>query len=313
MVFKRQLLEQEQGLIVNAQNGELAMADRVRFGPAGIPPIFKALGAELHDVPKLLRTEGLDALEYEAVRWGQKPQITRQEALRLGMSAKENDLALSMHGSYFVNLLGQKTVVEASKRRLIACAASAAQMGANVLVFHAGFYGNHSRTTAMAQVVKALRELVEAMKQLGIRKLGLGPETMGKPYQFGSLEEVLHLCVEVEGTQPVIDWAHLHARENGRFKNVEDYRAVFIKVEKELDAEAAKNLHCHFSKIEFTSKGERRHRCLDEQAYGPDFTLLAKVIREFSAKPVLICETPLLDADAVKMREIFMEKSHQAA
>ncbi len=94
------------------------MADRPRFGPAGVPPLFRILGAQLPDVPRLLREEGLDAFEYEAVQWGQKPQIKQQNAEILGIEAKKNDVLLSMHGSYYLNLSGKKEVVEASKRRL---------------------------------------------------------------------------------------------------------------------------------------------------------------------------------------------------
>ena len=67
-------------------------------------------------------------------------------------------------------------------------------------------------------------------------------------------------------------------------------------------------MHCHFSKIEFTYKtGEKRHRVLDEAGYGPDFRMLAEVMAEFRLRPVLICETPILDVDAVKMRDMFRE------
>jgi deoxyribonuclease-4 len=83
------------------------MADHPHFGTAGVPPIFKILGAKSFDVPKLLRQEGLDAFEYQAVRWGQKPQMKKQDAERLSFEAKKNNVMLSMHGSYYVNLSGK--------------------------------------------------------------------------------------------------------------------------------------------------------------------------------------------------------------
>ena len=72
---------------------------------------------------------------------GSKLQIENGRCSKLGIEAKKNDVRLSMHGSYFVNLSGKKEVVEASKRRLIACAIAADWMGAHVVVFHTGFYG----------------------------------------------------------------------------------------------------------------------------------------------------------------------------
>ena len=283
------------------------MADRARFGPAGVPPIFRILGAQSFDVPRLLREEGLDAFEYQAVRWGQKPQMKQEDAERLGSEARKNDVLLSMHGSYYVNLSGKKEVVEASKRRLVACATAARWMGAYVVVFHMGFYGRVEKSYAFKNCIAALKDIVATMNSLGIGNVKLGPETMGRVFQVGSLDEILTICEEVEQTQLVIDWSHLHARHQGRFRKVEDFRAVVEEVERRLGTEAARNMHCHFSKIEYTDKGERRHHVLDEARHGPDFQMLAEVIAEFKMRPVMICETPFLDVDAVKMRDMFRQ------
>jgi deoxyribonuclease-4 len=280
------------------------MADRPRFGPAGVPPAFRAMKATLANVPKLLRVEGLGALEYEAIYWGGKPQIKKEDAERFGLEARKNDVWLSLHGSYFVNLCGKKNVVEASKKRLIACATAAEWMGAYVVVFHSGFYGKRPREEVFKSCLTVLEDVVETMGGLGIKNVKMGPETMGKPSQLGSLEEVLTICEEVDQTQLVVDWAHLHARGMGRFRTVDDFRSAVVEIENRLGGEAVKNMHCHFTKIEFTDKGERRHHTLDEARYGPDFRLLAKIIAEFKLRPVMICESPLLDIDAMKMRDI---------
>ncbi len=284
------------------------MADRPRFGPAGVPPSFRRLKAALEDVPKLLQKEGLDAFEYQAVRWGGKPQIKREVAERLGSEAEKHDVWLSLHGSYFINFCGEKNVIEASKQRLIACATAAEWMNAHIVVFHPGFYGKKEPKEVFRSCLEALKDVVESMKTLGIKKVKIGPETMGKQSQFGSLEEILKLCEEVEQTQPVIDWAHLHARDKGRFRTIEDFRKVVEEIENRLGTEAVKDMHCHFTKVEFTEKGEKRHHTLDEAEYGPDFTLLAKVIVEFKLRPVIISESPVLDVDAVKMRDILQRE-----
>jgi deoxyribonuclease-4 len=82
---------------------------------------------------------------------------------------------------------------------------------------------------------------------------------------------------------------------------------VVEQAERRLGTEAVRDMHCHFSKIEFTLNGERRHHTLDEKRFGPDFASFAKVILEFKLRPVVICETPLLDVDAVKMRDTFLK------
>ena len=282
------------------------MAEHPRFGPAGVPPQFRLLKAKLADVPGLLREEGLDAFEYQAVRWGPKPQMKQEDAEKLGVEARKNNVLLSMHGSYFVNLSGKKDVVEASKQRMIACATAAQWMGAYVMVFHTGFYGRVEKSFAFKNCLQALKEVSESLRSLGI-KVKLGPETMGRKFQVGSLEEIMTICQEVEGTQLVIDWGHLHARHLGALKKTGDFRLVAEKVEKTLGTEALKTMHCHFSKIEFNSQGERKHHPLDEKRYGPDFGMLAQVIVDFNLHPTMICESPLLDLDAIRMRETFKQ------
>ena len=283
------------------------MVDSPRFGPAGIPPSFKVFGARLLNIPRFLREENLDAFEYQAVRWGQKPQMKQEDAESLGAEARKNNVLLSLHGSYYVNLSGKNEVVEASKKRIVACATAANWMGAYVVVFHMGFYGRLEKSYAFRICVDALKDIVAEIRSLGIRNVKLGPETMGKVSQVGSLDEILTICEEVEQTQLVIDWSHLHARHQGRFRKVDDFRAVVEEVERRLGTEAARAMHCHFSKIEYTDKGERRHHVLDDARYGPDFEMLAEVIAEFKMHSIMICETPLLDVDAVKMRDIIRE------
>jgi len=284
------------------------MADHPRFGPAGVPPSFRFMNATLADIPRLLQKEGLDAFEYEAVRWGKKPQVKKEVAEKLGLAAKENDVWVSLHGSYFINLCGTRAIVEASKQRLIACATAAHWMNAHVVVFHPGFYGKKPPEEAFRLCLAALREVVEILQAQSIKNVKVGPETMGRLYQLGTLDEILSLCESVEQTQLVIDWSHLHARSMGRFRTVEDFRNVVEHVENRLGTEAVENMHCHFTKIEFTDKGERRHRTLEEARYGPSFEMLAKVIAEFRLKPVIISESPVLDLDAMKMRDILQEE-----
>jgi deoxyribonuclease-4 len=280
------------------------MADRVRFGPAGTPWAFKELKQPFTELPRFIHEEGLNALEYEAVRWGQKPQIRRENAEKLGANARAHDVWLSMHGSYFISLQSKKDVAEASKMRLLACATAAQWMNAHVVVFHPGFYMGHGAKETLQASIKIVRSIVEDMQALGLTvKLGL--ETMGKRSQFGSLDEVLTVCEQVTQTAPVIDWAHVHARTQGGLVTKADFVRVIDQKEKRLGRDVAENLHCHFSRMEFSLRGEVRHHTLAETQYGPDFRILAQVIVELGLKPVFICESPLIDIDAQKMRDLF--------
>jgi deoxyribonuclease-4 len=264
------------------------------------------MGATTLDVPKLLHEEGLDAFEYQASRWGAKPQIKQADAQRLGEEARRNDVKLSMHGSYFINFSGKPEVVEASKQRLLACATAADWMGAYVVVFHVGFYGKFEHSYAYKQCLSALKDVSAEIKRQGL-KVKLGPETMGRKSQVGTIDEILAFNREVEGTQLVIDWGHLHALHQGAFRKMEDMRAIAEKVERELGTETLRSMHCHFSAIEFGSQGEKSHHTLDEKRYGPDFHWLAEVIVDFGLHPTVICETPILDVDARKMQATLKE------
>jgi deoxyribonuclease-4 len=282
------------------------VADSPRFGPAGIPPAFRELKLPVDEFPKYLWHAGLDAFEYEAVRWGAKPQMRRESAEKLGANAREHDVWLTVHGSYFINFCGNRETIEASKNRLIACATAADWMDAHVVVFHPGFYGKKRPDEALELCVKAMSDVVESMRSLGIAKVRLGPEIAGKRSQLGSLDEVLTLCERLDSTEPVVDWAHIHARAGGGMKKVGDFRVVADEIEKRLGSDAVRNLHCHFTHVEFTEKGERRHHTLDEVEYGPDFHHLATLVAELDLKPVIISESPILDVDAQKMRDMML-------
>lgn len=284
------------------------MADRPRFGPAGVPSAFKALKRPVFDVPKYLHDEGLDAFEYQAVRWGPKPQMKKEDAEKLGFNAGYQDVWLTVHGSYFINFCGDEETIRKSKNRLMACVTAADWMKAHVVVFHPGFYGKRIPQEALKLCMKSMSEVLESMKTLGMTRVHLGPETMGKPSQFGSLDEILRLCENLELTEPVIDWAHIHARERGGLKTTEDFAKILDDVENRLGTEAMKNLHCHYTPVEFTNKGEKRHRTMNEIGYGPDFRLLASLIAELGLKPVIISESPIIDIDAQKMRNIVLKE-----
>lgn len=283
------------------------MADRPRFGPAGVPFEFDKLKRPVEDFPAYLRDEGLDAFEYQATRWGPKPQMKRESAERLGVNADRFDVWLTVHGSYFINLCGAEETVEASKNRLIACVTAADWMKAHTVVFHSGFYGKRTPSEAVKACAKAIEDVLERINALGISRVRLGLETAGKESQLGSLGEVLELCKNFERTQPVVDWAHIHARGSGRLKTKGDYAKVLDVIENQLGTETVKNLHVHFSHVEFTDKGERRHHILDATKYGPRFRPFAELIHELGLKPVVISESPILDQDSIKMRNTLLQ------
>lgn len=276
------------------------MPDYPRFGPAGKPIDFKG---DIAEVPAYLRNEGLDAFEYQAVRG---VRISKPDAVRLGEAAESNGVLLTLHGPYFVNLCGSKRVVSASIQRLFESMRAAYWMDAKQVVFHLGFYVGQPKDKALDMCISAMKRVLEKSRSFGVSGVYLGPELTGKPTQVGSLEEIVQICQQVDDARPTVDWAHLHARENGRIKTKDDYLEVMRFIEDKLGSNVLKNLHTHFTNVEFTAKGERRHRPLEELGFGPSFKDLAEITAEQKLAPTIISESPMLDLDSIKMREIFM-------
>jgi len=140
--------------------------------------------------------------------------------------------------------------------------------------------------------------VVTKMKEEDIRLL-LRPETSGKGSQFGSLEEILKLCAELEGTAPCIDFAHLHAR-GGRFNSYPEFTSVLEQVRVGLGDDALKNMHLHISGIEYGARGERRHLRLQQSDL--QYNELLRALRDYNVKGVVICESPNQEEDALLLK-----------
>ena len=271
---------------------------RYWFGPAGKPITLKS--ADILRAPSFLREMGLNAMEYEAVRG---VNIREEKARALGAEARANGVRLSLHAPYFINLAGKRDVVEASVKRLSESVEAAHWMGAYVVVFHPGYYRDApSKKDALLRVVKSLERVLEYRVQIGAKEVWLGPETTGKTSQVGDLNEVVEISRNLEGTRPVVDFAHLYARSSGKFVSSKgDVLSILELIERELGTWALKPLHVHFSKIEYGKGGEREHHTLSEESYGPDFAHVCSALCESGVDAVIISESPVLEQDALVM------------
>jgi len=277
------------------------------FGPAGYPIEFKG---RLPDVAAFLAQEGLNAFEYQAVRG---VRVRQEEAELLRREAKRLGIRVSIHAPYYINLAAtEPEKLERTFGHLLSSLRAAQWMGAYVVVFHPASVGKHpTREDAFRATLRNLKEVAERADSEGLLKTAkLGPELTGKKGQIGSLEEIVELCLKVEGCVPVIDWAHLHARRGGWLRGKKRVLQVLEYIEKELGREIATNLHCHFSYIEYTDKGERRHHTIadgERLGYGPRYDHVASALIEFGAHPVIISESPILDKDAIVMRDRYIK------
>ena len=132
---------------------------------------------------------------------------------------------------------------------------------------------------------------------------------MGKVNQLGTLDEVIEICGISKRLSPVVDFGHLNARDRGGvFVTPDDYRRVFDRIGSALGSEKAERLHCHFSKIEYTAGGEKKHLTFADRVYGPEFEPLAEVIAADSLSPRIICESDgTMAEDALTMKRLTEE------
>jgi len=277
----------------------IKMTENVRFGPAGNPMGFKGKTIEVCDYINEL---GLNSYEYQAT-YGVR--ISKSSAKSLKENSEKNNVLVSMHGPYYINLSSDKDdVIERSVERLVQSAAISEAMGAYRTVFHPGFYTKYSAKDAMKRAKEAITEIQEQLQSKDIHDYNFAPETTGKKSQLGSLDEIIEICQSFENFQPTIDFAHIHARNNGCIKTINDYEKIFKKLEDKLDP---KILHCHFTKIEYTDAGEKKHHILEEDEYGPPLEPLLELIIECGWDVTVICETPLLEIDAALIKEKYYE------
>lgn len=259
------------------------------LGPAGIPTVSK----ERSTLAGLKTVSGLrlNAMEIEFVR---RVGMNNEAAKEVGELAEKLNIRLSIHCPYFVNLCSQeKEKLEASKKRILDSVERAYHMGANIVVFHPGYYQKLTTEQAFEAVKMACKDLIGLMESNGIKNVRLGLETTGKKGQFGTLDEILEINKKLEQCEPVVDFAHIFARNNGRI----DYKEILEKVRK------LKHLHTHFSGVAFTENGERHHMMINSNR--PPFEPLAQEILRRKLDITLICESPVLEQDALIMKKTF--------
>ena len=271
------------------------------FGTAGVP-LSTSEDSSLAAIERI-QALGLDCLEIEfvkGVRMGfDTARKVREKAAALGVR-------LSVHAPYFINLNSEDPGKRlSSQERLLNTARVGAACGAASVVFHAAFYGKDPAEKTYATVKKELGTIQSIVRteRLGIT---LRVETMGKRSQFGSLDEVLTLCREVDGLQPCLDFSHLYARE-GKVNSYMDFHRVLSKVARKLGPRALRDVHIHIAGIHYGDKGEIKHLNLEEADFRYDEWLQA--LRDLAVEGLVICESPNLEEDALMLKKLYLAQT----
>jgi deoxyribonuclease-4 len=260
----------------------------LRFGSAGVLPGAprRTSAAGIAYVAEL----GIGAMEIEWVR-AQMRVVSDRTARAIRRAAESYDVSLSVHGVYYINFNSPRAeVVEQSRAWVRVQAESAWLCGARDLVFHPAFMHDDSEDVVYERVRGHLLELAQELRDRGIG-VTLRPETTGKLSAFGSLEHTLALAGEIEGVEPCIDFAHIHARTNGGCCTYPEFRRVLDRLAEVLGDDALGGLHLHLSGIDYTEVGEKSHLLLDESDM--QWEELLQALADVGAGGTLICECPM--------------------
>ncbi|MFC1983478.1 TIM barrel protein [Chloroflexota bacterium] len=267
------------------------------FGTAGVPRStrIKSTQSGIERIAEL----GLGCMEMEFV---QGARMSEAGARLVAETAAKVGVKLSAHAPYFINFNAHESEkIKASQERLLQTARIASLCDAESVTFHPAFYLGDSSEKAYNTVKKYLGEVLKQLKEENNR-VWVRPEIMGKPSQFGTVEEILNLCAELEGLAPCIDFAHWHARTGG-FNSYRDFASILLQIEEKLGRAALDNMHIHFSGIAYGGKGEIKHLNLEESDL--QYAELLKALKDYDVKGIIICESPNLEEDALLLQATY--------
>jgi deoxyribonuclease-4 len=255
-------------------------------------------------MPEWLKKNNLNCYE---LSFTNGVRLSDETAKTYGDKFKEYNIEVSVHAPYFINFANpDDEMAEKSYKYVLTSAEAAVAMGAKRIVFHPAAQGKLSREDAVELTAKRLEILRDKIYENGYQNLIFCPETMGKLAQIGTIEEIVQFCKIDKIFVPCVDFGHVNARENGSLMSVEDYKTRLQYMIDELGIEKMQKLHIHFSKIEYTKKGEVRHLTFTDNLFGPEFEPLAVALKELSLTPYVICESAGTQAeDAIYMKECY--------
>ena len=275
-----------------------------KFGTVGSPSgTPKKPGGSVGAI-EFSKSIGLDTLE---LGWVQSVRVTEATCATIKSASDEHGVALSVHAPYFINLNANDEEWPKSRKRLMDAAHYGYLAGATDIVFHPGSYFTNDPLEVLKIAIPRLQGCVDELKKNGDH-VTLRPETMGKSAMLGSFEDAVAMSKAIDMVQPCLDFAHLHARPGDGSMNTYDEWSRLLEIYgKELGSKALKNLHIHLSGIEYGPKGEKNHLPLAEADL--NMKALFKALNEFGCAGRIMCESPIMEEDAMNMKKAWMKAS----
>lgn len=280
------------------------MALSFQFGTVGAPiGTPKKPGGSVGAI-EFSKSLGLDTFE---LGWVQSVRVTEATCALIKQAGVDQGVSLSVHASYFFNLNALDEEWPKSRKRLMDAAHYGNLAGATDIIFHPGSYFGNPPVEVMKIAIPRLKAFMAELRKAK-NPVILRPETMGKSAMLGSFEDTLEMSKAIEGVEPCIDFAHLHARPgDGTMNTYDEWAGLLKSYEKALGKKALKRLHIHLSGIEYGLKGEKKHLALGESDLKINF--LFQALKDFNCAGRILCESPIMEEDALNMKKAWMKVS----
>ncbi len=246
------------------------------------------------------RALGMGAFE---LGWVRSVRVSEKTCAEIKSAGEEHGVLLSVHAPYYFNLNATAEEWPKSRKRLMDAAHYGNLAGATEIVFHPGSYFGQPPDEVLKTAIPRLADCMEELRADG-NPVTLRPETMGKSAMLGSLEDTLAMSAAIEGVQPCLDFAHLHARPgDGSMNTFDEWARALEAYGKALGAQALKSLSCHLSGIEYGEKGEQKHLPLEESDF--DLDALLRALQDFGCRGRILIESPreVMETDALLVQE----------
>jgi deoxyribonuclease IV len=276
------------------------MSDPFHFGTVGSPiSTPKNPGGSVGAILRL-KEIGLDAIE---LGWVRAVRVTEQTCKAIQAAGKEQDVLISIHAPYYINLNATDEEWVNSRKRLMDAAIYGNMAGATDIIFHPGSYFGKPPAEVLPIAIQHLKGCLEEIRSTD-NNVTLRPETMGKSAMLGSLEDTLAMAKAIPGIEPCIDFAHLHARPgDGSINTYDEFSHILEVYGNTLGEESFSHLHIHLSGIQYGEKGEKEHLPLKESDL--DLDGLFNALKAFHCQGRILCESPIMEDDALYMKELW--------
>ena len=273
--------------------------DSLKFVTAGQPICNGSAGYD--KAFDILQNLNLDGMELEFVHGVRMSPANRELVKKI---SKEKNMVLTAHGPYYINLNSKEDEkIAASITRVLDTARMGKELGAYSVTYHAAFYMGMKPEDVYKKVEKSMEEICKTLDEEG-NDIWVRPETTGKATQWGNLEEIVKLSKDFKQVLPCVDFSHLHARTNGLYNTYDEFCKIFETIGNEIGSYALENFHAHIAGIEYGPKGEKKHLMLKESDM--NYTDLLKAFKKFDVKGVVVCESPIMEQDAVLLKDYYL-------